>query len=60
HEGLDYRRLARAVFEYVVYGPGRPGGSTITQQLARNQFQERIGFRVSPIRKLKEAKVARD
>lgn len=60
HHGLDYLRLTRAVGEYVVYGPGRPGGSTITQQLARNQFPDRVGFEISPVRKLKEAKVARD
>jgi penicillin-binding protein 1A len=58
HNGLDYRRLVRATAEYAVYGSGRPGGSTITQQLARNQFIERIGFDVSPLRKAKEAKVA--
>ncbi len=58
HNGLDYRRLVRATAEYAVYGAGRPGGSTITQQLARNQFIERIGFDVSPLRKAKEAKVA--
>jgi penicillin-binding protein 1A len=60
HHGLDYLRLSRAIVEYAVYGAGRPGGSTITQQLARNQFTERIGFAVSPSRKVKEAKVARD
>ena len=60
HHGLDYRRLFRATAEYAVYGAGRPGGSTITQQLARNQFTDRIGFDVSPLRKAKEAKVARD
>ncbi len=60
HDGLDYLRTARATVEYAIYGAGRPGGSTITQQLARNQFRDRIGFEVSPARKLKEAKVARD
>ncbi|UCF21475.1 MAG: transglycosylase domain-containing protein, partial [Gemmatimonadota bacterium] len=30
HHGLDYLRFARATLEYIVYGPGRPGGSTIT------------------------------
>lgn len=60
HHGLDYLRLVRATVEYAIYGPGRPGGSTISQQLARNQFRERIGFEVSPLRKAKEAKVARD
>jgi penicillin-binding protein 1A len=60
HHGLDYLRFARAAIEYAIYGAGRAGGSTITQQLARNQFTERIGFAVSPVRKIKEAKVARD
>jgi penicillin-binding protein 1A len=60
HSGLDYLRTARATVEYAVFGAGRPGGSTITQQLARNQFRAQIGFEVSPSRKLKEAKVARD
>jgi penicillin-binding protein 1A len=60
HRGLDLRRFTRATIEYLIYGPGRPGGSTVTQQLARNQFPDRIGFDVSPLRKAKEAKVARD
>ena len=60
HNGLDYRRLTRAVAEYFIYGAGRPGGSTITQQLARNEFKAQIGFEVSPLRKAKEAKVAGD
>ncbi|UCF19581.1 MAG: transglycosylase domain-containing protein, partial [Gemmatimonadota bacterium] len=53
-------RTARATVEYAVFGAGRPGGSTITPQLARNQFTDRICFDVSPLRKAKEAKVARD
>ena len=60
HGGLDYPRLFRAVAEYAIHGPGRPGGSTITQQLARNQFPVHVGFDVSPVRKAREAKVARD
>jgi penicillin-binding protein 1A len=60
HSGLDYLRFARASVEYVLFGAGRPGGSTITQQLARNQFTDRIGFEVTPFRKAKEAKVARE
>ena len=60
HSGLDYLRLFRATIEYALFGPGRPGGSTITQQLARNQFPLRVGFALSPLRKAKEAKVALD
>ncbi len=60
HRGLDHLRLARATFDYALHGAGRPGGSTITQQLARNQFPDRVGFDISPVRKVREAKVARD
>ncbi|HSJ07114.1 MAG TPA: PBP1A family penicillin-binding protein [Longimicrobiales bacterium] len=52
HEGLDFRGIARAAIT------GRGGGSTITQQLARNMFEEGIGFRRAYTRKLKEARVA--
>ena len=60
HHGLDYLRLVRATTDYLLHGAGRPGGSTITQQLARNQFPVRVGFAISPLRKVREAKVARD
>ena len=58
HGGLDFVRLfgaaARNVLSFRVTG----GGSTITQQLARNMFPEEIGFRKRLTRKLKEAHVA--
>jgi penicillin-binding protein 1A len=52
HHGIDPRAIARAAITR------RGGGSTITQQLARNMFTERIGFERRLTRKLKEAKVA--
>jgi penicillin-binding protein 1A len=52
HKGIDPRGIARAAITM------RGGGSTITQQLARNMFTERIGFERRLTRKLKEAKVA--
>jgi 1A family penicillin-binding protein len=52
HSGLDYRGIVRAAVTR------RGGGSTITQQLARNMFEEDIGFRRAYTRKLKEARVA--
>jgi 1A family penicillin-binding protein len=52
HNGLDYRGIVRAAVTR------RGGGSTITQQLARNMFEEDIGFRRAYTRKLKEARVA--
>lgn len=58
HHGLDYRGIARAAVQNLLRGGGAGGGSTITQQLARNMFPEEIGFARRMRRKLKEAKVA--
>ena len=38
HGGVDYRGLARAVYELVTTGNKQSGGSTITMQVARNFF----------------------
>ena len=38
HGGVDYKGLARAVFELVTTGQKKSGGSTITMQVARNFF----------------------
>ena len=60
-------RLTRDVFDAIRdwlagRAQGRPaGGSTLTQQLARNLFPQTVGFRtgdLSPERKIKEALVA--
>lgn len=62
HSGLDYRRIVTANLRNLVSGRITGGGSTITQQLARNMFEEGIGFDRSGLsgltRKLKEARVA--
>ena len=53
HWGMDWRRTASSV---VLTLRGDPqGGSTITQQLARNLFPEEIGRSRTLTRKLKEA-----
>jgi penicillin-binding protein 1A len=58
HGGFDPRGIARAVYGVLTFQSGRlGGGSTITQQLARNMFDE-IGFERRYIRKLKEVQVA--
>ena len=62
HKGLDPIGLARAVVGVLTF-QNRGGGSTITQQLARNMFDEQIGFERrllggGPTRKLKELQVA--
>ena len=60
HNGLDYKRIAGAAARNVISLGVTGGGSTITQQLARNMFPAEIGFRKRLARKLKEAKVARE
>ena len=53
HHGIDFRRTAAAFFHTV--GGDRQGGSTLTQQLARNLYPEGIGRAPTLTRKLKEA-----
>ena len=52
HHGVDLRRTAGALFHTAT--GSLQGGSTITQQLARNLFPEEIGRSRSLHRKLKE------
>jgi penicillin-binding protein 1A len=58
HAGVDFIGLAGALKDRLL-GDRLRGASTITQQLARNVFPERISRERSYVRKLKEAKVAR-
>lgn len=59
HRGLDWRGIARAVWGVVrERSLSGAGGSTITQQLARNMWTERLGFEKRALRKLKEWQVA--
>jgi penicillin-binding protein 1A len=53
HRGIDVRRTGAAVLS-TLQG-NRQGGSTITQQLARNLYPEEIGRAFSVTRKIKEA-----
>ena len=52
HSGIDFKRTLAAVV-YSLKGDAQ-GGSTITQQLARNMFPEEIGRSRNVNRKLKE------
>ena len=52
HHGIDFRRSFAAI-AYSLKGDAQ-GGSTITQQLARNMFPEEIGRSRNLSRKLKE------
>jgi penicillin-binding protein 1A len=56
HHGVDFKGIARATFHNLISFSIKEGGSTLTQQLARNSF--RLGNH-SFHRKLLEAMVAR-
>ncbi len=59
HHGFDLRGFLRSVFRVVVNRSFEGGGgSTISQQLARNMFEDRIGREKRIARKLKELQVA--
>jgi len=58
HRGFDPIGIARAALGVLTFNYAG-GGSTITQQLARNLFDE-IGFQRKYVRKLKEVQVALD
>ncbi len=53
HHGIDWRRTASAALH--TFGGDRQGGSTITQQLARNLYPDEIGRAPTLTRKIKEA-----
>ncbi|MES2245230.1 MAG: transglycosylase domain-containing protein [Pseudomonadota bacterium] len=53
HHGIDLKRTASAVFK--TFTGDLQGGSTITQQLARNMYPKEIGRSATVTRKIKEA-----
>ncbi|MDB5945047.1 MAG: glycosyl transferase, family 51 [Ramlibacter sp.] len=53
HHGMDFKRTAGAALH--TFTGDREGGSTLTQQLARNLYPEEIGRAPTLTRKLKEA-----
>nr|WP_114972963.1 transglycosylase domain-containing protein [Rhodoferax ferrireducens] len=53
HHGLDWRRTGAAALS--TFSGDRQGGSTLTQQLARNLYPEEVGRAPTLTRKLKEA-----
>lgn len=59
HNGVDLRGIARAVGGVLrTRSLSGGGGSTITQQLARNMWTDELGFEKRILRKIKEWKVA--
>src|SRR5438046_6769410 len=59
HAGVDWKRVPGAILHDLEHRNFEEGFSTITMQLARDIFPERLSREKSPVRKLKEAKVAR-
>ena len=59
HAGIDWFRVPGAMLHNIRSGNFEEGFSTITMQLARDIFPERLSREKSPVRKLKEVKVAR-
>lgn len=55
HVGIDYRAIARALVKDISTMSFKEGGSTITQQLARNFF---LSFRKTVARKFQETLIA--
>nr|WP_233873850.1 transglycosylase domain-containing protein [Paraburkholderia adhaesiva] len=53
HHGIDFKRTAGAALR--TFSGDRQGGSTITQQLARNLYPDEIGRAPTLTRKIKEA-----
>ena len=53
HHGIDWRRTAGAALN--TFAGDRQGGSTLTQQLARNLYPQEIGRAPTLTRKIKEA-----
>ena len=52
HYGIDLQRAATGIFRALIGDP--EGGSTLTQQLARNLYPEEIGRKRTVTRKIKE------
>ncbi|HJU72670.1 MAG TPA: PBP1A family penicillin-binding protein [Gemmatimonadaceae bacterium] len=59
HSGIDWWRIPGAVFHNVRTGSFGQGFSTISMQLARNIFPAQITREKTPVRKLREIRVAR-
>jgi len=61
HKGIDYRSMTRVFVKTILLADrGSGGGSTITQQLAKNLYpRQNFGFLTLPVAKVKEIFIAR-
>jgi penicillin-binding protein 1A len=59
HTGVDTKSLLRVLFKSVLLGQHTGGGSTISQQLAKNLFgRKNYGWLTMPVIKIREAIIA--
>lgn len=60
HSGIDYRSYARVFVKSILMQQGKGGGSTITQQIAKNIFgRKEMWFFSTPINKMREVIIAK-
>jgi penicillin-binding protein 1A len=60
HSGIDYKSYARVLIKSIILQQNAGGGSTITQQVAKNLFgREQQFFLSTPINKIREIFIAR-
>lgn len=59
HKGIDQISLMRVLFKSILLGQNKGGGSTLSQQLAKNIFgRKSYGFLTMPVNKMKESIIA--
>lgn len=59
HKGIDQRSMMRVLFKSVILGQNAGGGSTLSQQLAKNLFgRNDYGFLSMPVNKSRELIIA--
>lgn len=59
HEGIDTKSLLRVLFKSILLGKNTGGGSTISQQLAKNLFgRKKYGWLTMPVIKIREGIIA--
>jgi penicillin-binding protein 1A len=60
HDGIDYKSYARVFIKSVILRQNAGGGSTLTQQIAKNTFgRKSYFFLTTPINKIKEVFIAK-
>ncbi len=60
HRGTDTRSILRVIFKSILLNRDAGGGSTITQQLAKNLYpRKKLGFLTIPVAKIRESIIAK-